>query len=334
MTRVDIARSSPACATLHIDAATTTVLHEAYHKIRRMPRDSHYELYDYVRATMAKIVPLDHFYVGFFHGASRVRYPYGYDSGQYEDPASHTFGPHGQAAWLLKNRQTYRFSYDNGATLNCGVASGDASRRSADAVTTPLLRPAPDARGDVFGMLSMQSYRPSVFDDNSVRAFEWVADLLARVLTRECEDLQALRRLPAGSADGVHTLTSDHVVEYLSGRVSRVRENAGRAMAQRDLANTRHYLGVIVAECEQIQSELIEMTLDIDVAPEQRFLALTPAEQNVAVLLTSGLGTERLATELGVSPHTVKTHLRNIMRKYGMESRKEIADEVRRHLAR
>ena len=95
---------------------------------------------------MSKIVPLDHFYIGFFHGANRVRYPYGYDGGMYTDPESHIYGPHGQAAWLLRHRQTYRMQYDNGAALNAGVASGDTSRASADAVTTPLFRRGRDGR--------------------------------------------------------------------------------------------------------------------------------------------------------------------------------------------
>ncbi|WIX91321.1 hypothetical protein [Amycolatopsis sp. DG1A-15b] len=54
----------------------------------------------------------------------------------------HSFGANGPTAWLLKHRQTYRFSYDNGAVLNAGVSFGDVHRRSADAVTVPLFRPA------------------------------------------------------------------------------------------------------------------------------------------------------------------------------------------------
>ena len=319
---------------LRVDAATAIVLREAFHKIEANYHNDHYGLYDYARAVMGKIVPLDHFYVGFFHGANRVRYPYGYDNGRYADPASHTYGPHGQAAWLLKHRQTYRRHYDNGATLNAGVASGDTSRPSADAVTTPMFRPTEDGSGRVFGMLSMQSYQPDAFDDNSVRAFEWLAEVVARVLTREAEDVKALRLLPADDADNPHPLTSDHMVEYLSSRVADVRQRAETALAEPDLERARLAVRGMVVTCEQIQSELIELTLRTDQGPEDRFLALTKAEQGVAVLLGSGLANEQLATELGISPHTVKTHIRNILAKYGVSSRAGVAEDVRRHLAR
>lgn len=321
-------------ARLRVDAETTLILREAFHKIDANYRGDHYGLYDYARAVMSKIVPLDHFYVGFFHGANRVRYPYGYDGGMYTDPASHIYGPHGQAAWLLKHRQTYRMQYDNGAALNAGVASGDTSRASADAVTTPLFRRGRTGEPVVFGMMSMQSYRPHTFDDNSVRAFEWLADLVARVLTTEAENLDALRRLPADAAGVPPLVTADHVVEFLSSRVADVRQRAQDALAKPDADALREALRRIVTDCQQLQSDLVELTLNIDNGPEERFRSLTAAEQGVAVLLGSDLPNERIARELGVSPHTVKTHVRNILAKYRMSGRAAVAEDVRKHLAR
>lgn len=318
---------------LRVDAETTLILREAFHKIDANYRNDHYGLYDYARAVMSKIVPLDHFYIGFFHGANRVRYPYGYDGGMYTDPASHIYGPHGQAAWLLKHRQTYRMQYDNGAALNAGVASGDTSRASADAVTTPLFRRGRDGE-PVFGMMSMQSYRPDTFDDNAVRAFEWLADLVARVLTTEAEDVDALRRLPADVEDAAPVVTADHIVELLSSRVADVRQRAQDALGLPDADSLREALQRIVTDCQQLQSDLVELTLDIDNGPEERFRSLTAAEQGVAVLLTSDMHNEQIARELGISLHTVKTHVRNILAKYRMSGRAGVAEDVRKHLAR
>ncbi|MEC3977425.1 LuxR C-terminal-related transcriptional regulator [Amycolatopsis sp. H20-H5] len=310
------------------------MLREAFHKIEANYRNDHYGLYDYVRAVMSKIVPLDHFYIGFFHGANRVRYPYGYDSGVYTDPASHTYGPHGQAAWLMKHRQTYRMQYDKGAALNAGVASGDTSRASADAVTTPLFRRGGDDRSAVFGMMSMQSYQSSTFDDNSVRAFEWLADLVARVLTKESDDLDALRRLPADVDGAPPLVTADHIVEFLSSRVADVRQQAQDALAAPDTGSMRESLQRIVNDCQQLQSDLVELTLNVDNGPEERFRSLTAAEQGVAVLLSSDIRNEQIAGELGISLHTVKTHVRNILAKYKMSGRGAVAEDVRKHLAR
>lgn len=318
---------------LRVDAQTATVLREAYYKINQLSHGNHYALYDYARAVIAKIAPVDCFFVGILQGSNRVRYPYGFDSGAYDDPAIHTYGPHSQTAWLLKHRVTYRYAYDNGTVLHAGVMCGDVTRRSADAATAPMLRPDQSGRQQVFGMVSMQSYFPNAYDDNAVRALEWLTDLVARVLRRDNEDREALRRLPAGDSS-TYPVTADHVVEYLGSRIATVRAMADEA---RSIPTAEHLLAQltrIVRTCEQVQSELIEMTLDLDDGPERRFLGLTRVEREVAIHLTGGLDNEQLAAELGRSAHTVKTHLRNIYRKYGMTTRLQVAEDVRKHLAR
>lgn len=321
---------------LRIDAETAIILREAFHKIEALYRTDHYGLYDYVRAVAGKLARVDAFYVGFLHGSNRVRFPYGYESGKYDDPATHTYGPNGQTAWLLRHRQTYRFAYDNGAVLQAGIAYGDVSKQSADAVTVPLFRPAEDGSGDqLFGMVSMHSYEPESYDDKAVRAFAWLAGMIARVLTREVEDRDALRLLPAGE-DSPNLLTSDHVMEYLSNRIALLRTIADDALAEAEEAPqpVKDHLARLIRTAEQTQSELIEMMLDADEGPERRFAELTPAQRAVAVLLVEGHDNERLAAELGISLNTVKSHLSTILRKYGMDTRTQVADDVRKYLAR
>lgn len=322
-------------APLRVDAETAIILREAYHKIESLYRGDHYGLYDYVRAVAGKIAPVDSFYVGFLHGTNRVRYPYGYDSGRYDDPATHIFGPNGQTAWLLKQRQTYRFAYDNGAVLHAGIPTGDLTRESEDAVTVPIFRPAANGPGKLFGMLSMHSYTPNSYDDNSVRAFEWLCQVVERVLTREDEDKFALRRLAAGD-DSPNLLTSDHVMEYIGHRIAGLREIALEAMGEPNVADSpvQGHLQRLIRATEEMQSELMEMMLDTDEAPELRFATLTKAQQGVAVLLVDGLDNDQLAAELGISLNTVKTHLSAILKKYGMANRAQIADDVRKYLAR
>jgi DNA-binding NarL/FixJ family response regulator len=90
----------------------------------------------------------------------------------------------------------------------------------------------------------------------------------------------------------------------------------------------------IVDTTEHIQSELIEMLMETDEGPERRFTSLTKAQQAVAILLADGLDNDQLAAELGVSLNTVKTHLSAILRKYGLRSRDQVSDDVRKYLAR
>jgi DNA-binding NarL/FixJ family response regulator len=319
---------------LRVDAETAIILREAYHKIEALFRSDHYGLYDYVRVVAGKIARVDAFFVGFLQGSSRVRYPYGYDEGRYVNPDTHNFGPNGQTAWLLKHRQTYRFAYDNGFTLHGGVPVGELARRSEDAVTVPIFRPAKDGPDQLFGMLSIQSYEPKAYDDNAIRAFEWLCSVVERVLTREGEDREALRRLPAGDV-GPNLLTSDHVMEYLTHRIASIREIAAEALSEQDVSTAVHtHLERIIDTTEHIQSELIEMMMETDEGPERRFTSLTKAQQAVAVLLADGLDNDQLAAELGVSLNTVKTHLSAILRKFDLRSRAQVADDVRRYLAR
>ncbi|MER7247978.1 LuxR C-terminal-related transcriptional regulator [Kribbella sp. NPDC000426] len=321
-------------APLRVDAETAIILREAYHKIEALFRSDHYGLYDYVRVVAGKIARVDAFFVGFLQGSNRVRYPYGYDKGHYVNPDTHNFGPNGQTAWVVKHRQTYRFAYDNGFALHAGVPVGDMARRSEDVVTVPIFRPAKDGPDQLFGMLSMQSYEPKSYDDNAVRAFEWLCSVVERVLTREGEDRDALRRLPAGDV-GPNLLTSDHVMEYLSHRVASIREIAAEAESEPDVsAGVRTHLERIIDATEHIQSELIEMLMETDEGPERRFTSLTKAQQTVAVLLADGLDNDQLAVELGISLNTVKTHLSAILRKYGFRGRAQVSDDVRKYLAR
>ena len=91
---------------------------------------------------------------------------------------------------------------------------------SRDVVTVPL---ADDGTGvpRILGMASMPSYTPEVYDEVTVRAFEWLCRTVVAVLRREHEDLENLRSLdsPAG---GVGPTFADVAVD-LTDRLARVR---------------------------------------------------------------------------------------------------------------
>ena len=61
---------------------------------------------------------------------------------------------------------------------------------------------------------------------------------------------------------------------------------------------------------------------------------LTPREQQVLELLVQAATGDEIAERLSVSPHTVRTHINNVMHKLGVHSRSEaVALAVRRGLA-
>jgi DNA-binding CsgD family transcriptional regulator len=59
--------------------------------------------------------------------------------------------------------------------------------------------------------------------------------------------------------------------------------------------------------------------------------SLTNREREILALLADGLGNKQIATRLGISPNTVKTHLELLFDKIGVRSRAEaVAVGVRR----
>ncbi len=52
---------------------------------------------------------------------------------------------------------------------------------------------------------------------------------------------------------------------------------------------------------------------------------LTARERNVVALIGDGLNNKAIARQLGISPHTVKSHVRNVMDKLALHSRLQIA---------
>lgn len=51
---------------------------------------------------------------------------------------------------------------------------------------------------------------------------------------------------------------------------------------------------------------------------------LTPREQQITVLLSRAYTNRQIAAELGLSPETIKTHVRNTLHKFQVRSRAEL----------
>jgi DNA-binding NarL/FixJ family response regulator len=59
--------------------------------------------------------------------------------------------------------------------------------------------------------------------------------------------------------------------------------------------------------------------------PDEKPLSLQ--EQSITELMTQGLTNKEIAKQLGVSPETVKKHLKNIFQKLGTQTRSELASK-------
>ena len=65
--------------------------------------------------------------------------------------------------------------------------------------------------------------------------------------------------------------------------------------------------------------------------PESGWLSLTPAERDVARLVSEGLANKEIAAQLFVSPRTVQTHLTHMYAKLGITSRVQLAQQAAHH---
>ena len=52
--------------------------------------------------------------------------------------------------------------------------------------------------------------------------------------------------------------------------------------------------------------------------------ALSPREQDVAALTCLGLTNRQIAAQLSLSPETIKTHIHNMLAKFGLNSKEEL----------
>lgn len=84
---------------------------------------------------------------------------------------------------------------------------------------------------------------------------------------------------------------------------------------------------------EEVASELLHSVLEQEAASlnfEQRWETLTPREQQIATLAGQGLSNAEIAAELYLSTFTVKTHMRNLLKKLGLNSKFELRLQLMR----
>jgi RNA polymerase sigma factor (sigma-70 family) len=83
---------------------------------------------------------------------------------------------------------------------------------------------------------------------------------------------------------------------------------------------------------QPLPPQLLRWLLDIgDRLTDAPLNRLSPREQEVLVLLGRGWSTAQIGRELSISPHTVRTHIQNILQKLEMHARLEAATLATRH---
>src|SRR5690606_37753171 len=65
-------------------------------------------------------------------------------------------------------------------------------------------------------------------------------------------------------------------------------------------------------------------TVEVASAANDPAPRLSPREQDVARLAAQGMTNQQIAAELGMSVRTAETHMRNVLRKLGLASRRDL----------
>lgn len=282
---------------------------------------SRFDLYTFLRTTMAKFCRVDAFYVGFFRPNMLVSVPYTYDSGRYDDPETLTYSPDGLSAWMLKTGQVYRYVQDDGELLKRGQRFGSVEKETWDAVVAPLI----DRTGisdRVIGLVSMQSYEPNSYGEVAVEALQWLADSVVVSILRTEEDRRV--RSTLGVEDD-RDLKWDPLTELAQRFGQSLHEVRGRLTtiaveAESENSSIAADIREVVELCERIPTEFSELSLE-PTAAAKAWALLTDQQKRVAKLIVQGLSNQDIANALCIELSTVKKHVSAILRAFEVSQR-------------
>ncbi|WP_206784360.1 LuxR C-terminal-related transcriptional regulator [Amycolatopsis sp. MtRt-6] len=313
------------------DERLVRLLRDGQRSLSALAVRGHHALYDHLREVVASAMKVDAFYVALFRDPGHVLYAYQYDGSVYALPGLRELNPDGPTGWVFRNRRSYRYRDDGGAVLDRGIPWGDRGRRSADALVVPMRRTGTD---EVIGVVSAQTYTSDSYGDAELAALEWLAEVLARMLSTEEENRRFLETLDDGERPAVTRVLSRSMADLVVERVSVVR--AAAAELRDALEAAGHPLlepaRELVRECERLQVDTAEMEFDSYRQAAERFESLSAREREVAGLLAEGRTNDEIRERLHIELPTVKTHVGKILRKYGVRQRSAAAAEISAYL--
>jgi len=124
------------------------------------------------------------------------------------------------------------------------------------------------------------------------------------VLTAHDDDSLLVEAVEAGACGFLHKS------EAIGGVIEAVRKAAA---------------GEVLIEAHRLPSLLRRISQEREAKRDEVLLAsqLTAREREILQLVSKGLRNEQVATSLSISPHTVQTHIRNVLAKLGAHSKLE-----------
>jgi DNA-binding NarL/FixJ family response regulator len=149
--------------------------------------------------------------------------------------------------------------------------------------------------------------------------------------------IEATRRIKESDPDAAVVILSGHDDTHLLARAVQAGASGmlRKTEAVVDVASAvrRVHRGEAIHDAEEV--ELAQRRLrhrrDIDQDAEERLDRLTPRELQIMSLMAAGHGPDEIATELGMSPNTLRTHTQNVLTKLRVHSKMEALVLAIRH---
>jgi DNA-binding CsgD family transcriptional regulator len=333
-------------STLCISAEKIALLEEADRRLLLLEPQNVYQLYEFLHDTARQIAPADSFYICLYSERYQsLFFAYNVDGDAYGAPVTVPLG-NGPTSWVVRQRRSFVLQESNVAVQNGGFNFGDTDQPSLSAIHVPIRdnragRASPKQvkrkvkiEAPVMGVLSAQSYQPSAYDEEAIRALQWLAERAGVALRREQDEaawryrLRSTEASPAADGDdGCSRLVtmSDEVVAILQ-KMSQRMETLYSLILSTDAALLKEIQDLRRA-CDQAQTQVNLLPLRPDLAPPEsmNLTQLTPTEHTVLAALATGDTLREVAAKLGCSVNTTKFHWSNVRQKLGVSNRVEAA---------
>ena len=162
-----------------------------------------------------------------------------------------------------------------------------------------------------------------------VRLFSTVAQHTRGILERDADALVAVAELLHSSS---RPLLYASAAEDAGGELARAQHNA-EALDQLNAAFDTYIECEAIADARRVGRALRRLGVERRIVTHPRaktgWDSLTDSELKVVNLIAEGATNRDVATELHLSPHTVKTHVHNAFAKLGITSRAQLAQLMR-----
>lgn len=285
-----------------------------------------FKLYECLHRIAERIACADAFYICLYDADNQsLFFPYNCDNGVYDPPSTFPMGD-GPTSQAIQRNEAIVWNTEHEARQFNRVRFGNVESYTLSAAHLPIRDLRAGAKKPLLGVLSAHSYRPGIYGDMEVQAYQWLADRAGEALMRA----QA-RLLEAEQQQRAEWITDQcvQIINCICGDAQAIQtlvrpNNKALQEAMFALIRSCHRYQTDVNQLPLRSKELFQVAPALAAPPSDDCLALaTSRERQILRLLALGHTNEEIGQELYIATNTVKDHLKRIYYKLGVHNRFE-----------